>query len=105
MSANIVSVDKESLRKDIKNMMRKTVEETLNALLDEEASELVWEKRQAPAGGGGRTGRSGGTPRESPRAPLSYTSDSLLDPDWVRDFVRGPSLPVSFGAGSGPPPI
>ena len=41
MSANIVSVDEESLRKDIKNLVRKTVEETLNALLDEEASELV----------------------------------------------------------------
>lgn len=41
MSANIVSVDEELLRKDIKNMMRKTVEETLNALLDEEASELA----------------------------------------------------------------
>lgn len=41
MSANIVTVDEESLRKDIKNLVRKTVEETLNALLDEEASELV----------------------------------------------------------------
>ena len=41
MSANIVSVDEESLRNDIKNLVRKTVEETLNALLDEEASELV----------------------------------------------------------------
>ena len=41
MSANIVSVDEESLRKDIENLVRKTVEETLNALLDEEASELV----------------------------------------------------------------
>lgn len=38
MSANIVSVDEESLRKDTKNLVRKTVEETLNALLDEEAS-------------------------------------------------------------------
>lgn len=37
MSANIVSVDEESLRNDIKNLVRKTVEETLNALLDEEA--------------------------------------------------------------------
>lgn len=45
MSANIVSVDEESLRKDIKNLARKTVEETLNALLDEEASELVGAKR------------------------------------------------------------
>ena len=41
MSANIVTVDEESLRKDIKNLVRKTVEETLNTLLDEEASELV----------------------------------------------------------------
>ena len=41
MSANIVSVDEESLRNDIKNLVRKTVEETLNALLDEETSELV----------------------------------------------------------------
>ena len=41
MSANIVSVDEESLRNDIKNLVRKTVEETLNALLDEEAAELV----------------------------------------------------------------
>lgn len=30
-----------SLRNDIKNLVGKTVEETLNALLDEEASELV----------------------------------------------------------------
>lgn len=45
MSANIVSVDEESLRNDIKNLVRKTVEETLNALLDEEASELVAAER------------------------------------------------------------
>ncbi len=35
VSANIVSVDEMSLRKNIKNLARKTVEETLNALLDE----------------------------------------------------------------------
>lgn len=45
MSANIVSVDEESLRNDILNLVRKTVEETLNALLDEEASELVGAER------------------------------------------------------------
>ncbi len=45
MSANIVSVDEESLRKDINNLVRKTVEETLNALLDEETSELVGAER------------------------------------------------------------
>ena len=33
MSANIVTVDEESLRKDIKNLVRKTVEETLNAVV------------------------------------------------------------------------
>ena len=45
MSANIVSVDEETLRKGIKNLVRKTVEETLNALLYEEASELVGAER------------------------------------------------------------
>lgn len=35
MTANITSVDKESLRNDIENLMRKTVEEMLDALLDE----------------------------------------------------------------------
>lgn len=41
MSANTASVDEESLRKDIRNLVRKTVEEKLNAPLDEEAPELV----------------------------------------------------------------
>ncbi len=35
MTANITSVDEESLRNDIENLMRKTVEEMLDALLDE----------------------------------------------------------------------
>lgn len=41
MSANIVLVNEELLRKDIKNLVKKTVQETLNALLDEEAAGLV----------------------------------------------------------------
>ena len=41
MSANIVAVGEGSLRKDIKNLVRRTVEETLNALVDENASDLV----------------------------------------------------------------
>lgn len=45
MSANIASADEWSLRKDIKNLVGKTVEETLNAPLDEEASELVGAER------------------------------------------------------------
>lgn len=40
MSTNFVLLDEKSLRKDIKNLVRKTVEETINLLLDEEASEL-----------------------------------------------------------------
>ena len=45
MSANIVSVDEESLRNDIEDLVRKTVEEAPDALLDEEASELVGAER------------------------------------------------------------
>ena len=45
MSGNIETVDEESMRKDIKNLVRNTVEETLNALLDEGASELVGAER------------------------------------------------------------
>lgn len=41
MSANIASVDEESLRSDLRELVRKTVQETLNALLDEEADEMV----------------------------------------------------------------
>lgn len=41
MSANLVMVDEESLRKDIMNLVRKPVNETLNGLLDEGSSELV----------------------------------------------------------------
>ena len=51
MSGNIVSVDEEPLRNDIKNLVRRTVGETLNALPDEEASGLV---------GAGRYGRAAG---------------------------------------------
>lgn len=51
MSANIVSVDEESLHKDIENLVRKTVEETLNALLDEEASELIRTERHERTAG------------------------------------------------------
>lgn len=48
---------------------------------------------EAPAGGrGGQVVPVELIPRESPRTHLSYTSDFLLDPDWVRYFVRGPSF-------------
>lgn len=43
--ANIVPTDEESPRKDMKNLGRKTVEETLDALLDEEVSGLVGAER------------------------------------------------------------
>lgn len=51
MSGNIVSVDEGSLRKDIKNLVRRTVQETLNALLDEEAAELVGAERHGRTAG------------------------------------------------------
>lgn len=51
MSANIASVDEGSLCEDIKNLMRKTGEGTLDALLDEEASELVGPERHERTAG------------------------------------------------------
>lgn len=45
MSSNIVSVDEESLKSDLRELVRKTVQETLNALLDEEADEMVGAER------------------------------------------------------------
>lgn len=42
MSANIVTADEESLRKDIENLVRRTVEETPDALLDEVEYELLF---------------------------------------------------------------
>ncbi len=45
MSANTVSVDEESLKSDLRELVRKTVQETLNALLDEEADEMVGAER------------------------------------------------------------
>lgn len=41
MSDNIVSADEDSLKTDIRELVRKTVQETLNALLDEEAGKMV----------------------------------------------------------------
>lgn len=51
MSANNVSVDEESLRNDIETLAGKTVEETLSALLDEGASELVGAERSERTAG------------------------------------------------------
>ena len=45
MSANIVSIDEDSLKSDLRELVRKTVQETLNALLDEEADEMVGAER------------------------------------------------------------
>ena len=45
MSADIASVDEESLKSDLRELVRKTVQEMLNALLDEEADEMVGAER------------------------------------------------------------
>lgn len=60
MSADIASVDEESLRSDLRELVRKTVQETLNALLDEEADEMV----------GAEALREDGRPRGVPLRPL-----------------------------------
>ncbi len=98
MSANIVSVDEESLRNDIKNLVRKTVEETLNALLDE-ASELVGAERYEDGGPGGlpqrplheeaRHGRRGSRAQraEAPRGDLPDGRHRALPQ--ARDLGRG----------------
>ncbi len=41
MSNAIVSVDEEALRGDLRELVRKTVQDTINALLEEEAAEMV----------------------------------------------------------------
>ena len=45
MSANIASVDEESLESDLRELVRKTAQEAPNALLDEEADETVGAER------------------------------------------------------------
>jgi putative transposase len=45
MSNPIVSVDEETLRDDLRELVRKTVQDTINALLDEEAAEMVGAER------------------------------------------------------------
>lgn len=57
MSASIESVDAESLRNDINNLVRKTVDETLNAPLDEETSELSVPKLRGATFQAGVAGR------------------------------------------------
>ena len=41
MSNAIVSVDEETLKGDLRELVRKTVQDTINALLEEEADEMV----------------------------------------------------------------
>ena len=45
MSGNIASVDEEPLRSGLRELVRKTVQETPNALLDEEADRMVGAER------------------------------------------------------------
>ncbi len=41
MSDNIIQLNEDLLKHDLKDLVRASVEETLNALLDKEADELV----------------------------------------------------------------
>ncbi len=45
MSDSIVTVNEGSLKNDLKELVRKTVQDTINALLDEEAEEMVGAER------------------------------------------------------------
>jgi transposase-like protein len=45
MSEQIVSVDQEAIKGELRKLVKTTVEQTINALLDEEADELVGAKR------------------------------------------------------------
>ena len=45
MSNAIVSVDEETLKDDLRELVRKTVQDTINALLEEEADEMVGAER------------------------------------------------------------
>ena len=45
MPEPIVTLNEESLRADLKELIRKTVEEMLNGLLEEEADDLVGAER------------------------------------------------------------
>ena len=45
MSNPIVSVDEETLKGDLRELVRKTVQDTINALLEQEAEEMVGAER------------------------------------------------------------
>lgn len=53
MSDPIVSADEEPLRKDIVELVRKTVQDTLDALLEQEAEEMVGAGRHERTAGRG----------------------------------------------------
>ena len=45
MSEQIVSVDQEAIKSELRKLVKTTVEQTINALLDEEADQLVGAER------------------------------------------------------------
>ena len=53
MSDPIVTLDEEAVRGELKELVRRTVEDTLNALLEEEAGDLIradrYERTTGPA--------------------------------------------------------
>ena len=60
MPEPIVTLNEESLKSDLRELVRKTVEDTLNGLLDEEAGDLVgaerYERAARPIGPATTTG-------------------------------------------------
>jgi hypothetical protein len=45
MSEQIVSVDEDAIKTELRDLVKSTVEQTINALLDKEADELVGAER------------------------------------------------------------
>ncbi len=74
MSNVIVSVDEETLKGDLKELIGETVQDTANALLEEEADEIVRAERHERTAGR-KAYRSG----HRKRKPVATSSGVVLD--------------------------
>lgn len=68
MPEPIVTLNEESLKSDLRELVRRTVEDTLNGLLEEEADDLVG------------PGATGAPPTARPTAPGTTTGSSRRPP-------------------------
>lgn len=73
MPEPIVALNEESLKADLRELVRRTVEDTLNGLLEEETGDLVGAERYERTAGGGATA-PGTTTGARPRRPARSRS-------------------------------